>query len=1059
MNSQNRLGQGPIGWMVGHRIAPNLLMVMLILGGIYGAISIKKEVFPEFELDSVSITVAYSGASPAEVEQGIILVVEEAVQSIEGVGEISSTASEGSGRVVAELLDGTDRRKVLQEIKQEIDRITTFPEDAEEPVVSVSSSKREVLQLNLTGDVSEWVLRQLGEGIRDRLLQQDGITQVSIIGASDYEIHVEISQEQLRTHGLSMEAVANVIRDASVEIPGGEIKTKTGEILLRVKDRRDWADEFSRIPIITTDEGSVLYLDDVAEVSEGFEESDHVVTLNGKPTIALAVYRVGDETPNGVATSVRTVMNEIEAELPPGIEWVINKDMSIVYQQRLELLLKNAAIGLLLVLGLLGLFLQFKLAFWVTMGIPISFLGCMLLLPGFDVSINMISMFAFIVAIGIVVDDAIIAGENIYEFRQKNMSIVNAAIYGARDVATPITFSILTNVAAFLPLLFVPGVMGKIWKVIPIVVVTVFIISWLESLFILPAHLAHLAGKAKRPALGFLGRQQQRVSSGLSIFISSVYGPLLHRFLRYRYLTFAIGIAVLLVTAGYVLSGRIGMILMPRVESDYAVATASLPYGSPMAKAEDVREILVESLQRVAEESGKPEPFSDVFAVINNNEIEVVAFMVDPEIRPISTQQLTRLWRKETGLIPGLESIRYEFDRGGPGRGKSLSIELSHRDIDTLDKASTALSAKLSKFSQVTDVDDGYTPGKEQLDFSITPEGESLGLTAAAIAIQVRNSFQGVAALKQQRGRNEVTVRVRLPEDERLSEYDVESMFIQAPNGEFVPLSYAADMERGRAYSIIKRRDGRRTVTVEADVEPIGETAIVRDALDSRILPQLAQDYPGLNYSYQGRQADMQESFSSLLYGFGGAVMIIYLLLAILFRSYLQPLIVMSAIPFGIVGAVIGHMLMGYNLSVMSMMGIVALSGVLVNDSLVLIDYANKQRAKGLSLYEAFHSAGKRRFRPIILTTLTTFGGLAPMIFESSMQARFMIPMALSLGYGIIFATVIILVLIPSLALIVDDIGTLVRATFSGKDLPVHNRILLLDQQGSKSFRSPPRGI
>ena len=1013
--------------MTQNRVTPNLLMIFLLLGGLYSALTIKKEVFPEFELDMVTVSVAYSGSSPEEIEQGIILAVEEAVKSIEGVGEISSTAAEGSGSVTAELLDGADPQEVLQEIKQEIDRITTFPDDAEEPVVALRSMKRDVLQLSFYGDVSDLVLRELGEQVRDRLLLHDDISQVSIVGAKDLEIHVEISQDQLRSYGLSTAAVAAAIRSASVEIPGGEIKTDSNKILLRVTDRRDWAAEFSRIPIITGGDGTVLYLEDIAQVSEGFEDSDRAVTFNGKPTIALDVYRVGAETPVGVSAAVREAMNEIAADLPPGIEWVINRDQSEVYQQRLELLLKNAAIGLGLVLLLLGLFLEVKLAFWVTMGIPISFMGCMLLLPGFDVSINMMSMFAFIVALGIVVDDAIIAGENIYEFRQKSMGRIEAAIQGARDVAIPINFSILTNIAAFLPLLFVPGVMGKIWKVIPIVVITVFVVSLVESLFILPAHLAHSRNNPGNAIIAFISRQQKRVSNGLSVFINSFYGPVLHWFLRFRYLTVAVGIAALLVTAGYVFSGRIGMILMPRVESDFSVVTATLPYGSPMVKAEEVRDNLVGSLQRVVDQIGDQELVTDVFATIDSNEVEVRAFLVDPEIRPMSTRELTSAWRKETGMMMGLQSLRFEFDRGGPGRGKSLSVELSHRDIDTLDRASADLAARLGEFGQVEDVDDGFNPGKEQLDFSITVEGKSLGLTSSAIAAQVRNNFQGVAALRQQRGRNEVTVLVRLPEAERLSEYDVENMLIQAPNGEFVPLSYVADMERGRAYSIIKRRDGRRTVTVEADIDPIGETGIVRAALDDTILPELARAYPGLSYGYQGRQADMQESIRSLLLGFCGSLLLIYFLLAIPFRSYVQPLIVMSAIPFGVVGAVIGHLVMGYNLSVMSMMGVVALSGVLVNDSLVFIDFANKQLARGLSVYDAIHSAGLRRFRPIILTTLTTFGGLAPMIFETSHQARFMIPMALSLGFGILFSTVIVLVLIPSLMMITDDIGRLLH--------------------------------
>lgn len=1022
MNKGQRVNSGPIAWMAQNGVTANLLMVFLIVGGLMMSSTIKKEVFPDFELDTVTISVTYSGASPEEVEQGILLVVEEAVQSVEGVKEISAKASEGSGTVTAELLEDADNQKILQEIKQEIDRITTFPDEAEEPVVALSARKREVLQLSFYGNVNDSVLREIGEQSRDKLLQQKTISQVSIVGAKDFEIQVEISQEQLRTHSLTLALVAEKIKAAAIELPGGEIETSAGEILLRVKDRRDWAVEFSRIPIITGDDGTVLYLEDIATVRDGFEDSDSIVTFNGSPSIALDVYRVGSQTPLSVADGVREAMVDIEADLPPGIDWVINRDMSEVYQQRLELLLKNAFIGLALVLVLLGIFLEFKLAFWVTMGIPISFLGGMLFLPMFGVSINMISMFAFIIALGIVVDDAIIAGENIYEYRQKNMSLVDAAIEGAKDVAIPISFSILTNIAAFLPLFFVPGVMGKIWKVIPVVVVTVFVVSWVEALFVLPSHLAHSKPEPGNPLTAAMYRLQQRFSQSLVWFIKTVYGRSLDFFLHHRYLSVAVGLAIFMIVVGYVASGRIGIILMPRVESDYSVVTATLPYGSPGDKVVVVRDQLVESLERVVDKNGGEQLVTDIFTHIDENEVEVTAYLADQEVRTMPTRALTQAWREETGTIIGLQSLRFEFDRGGPGRGSAISVELSHRDIDILDQASAALAAKLEEYPQVKDVDDGFTPGKEQLDFKITPEGESLGLTTAEIASQVRNSFQGIAALKQQRGRNEVTVRVRLPEADRLSEYSIESMLIKAPNGEFAPLSYVANMERGRAYTSIDRRDGRRTITVSADVDPIGESTIVTSALNKTILPELLKAYPGLSYGYEGRQADRKESMQSLIMGFGGSMVLIYFLLAVPFKSYIQPLIVMMAIPFGMVGAVIGHQLMGYNLSVMSMMGVVALSGVLVNDSLVLIDFANKQMAQGRTPYAAIHAAGIRRFRPIILTTLTTFGGLAPMIFETSRQARFMIPMALSLGYGILFATAIVLVLIPCFFLIANDL-------------------------------------
>ena len=1019
---KERWQRGPLAWMVYNRVTPNLLMIALIMGGFFVSGQIKKEVFPEFELDRVTVSVAYPGASPEEVEQGIVLVVEEAVRGLEGIKELTSRASEGSGSVSIELLADINQQKVYQDIKQEVDRIRSFPDDAEEPQVSLVARRREVLNIQLYGNTTEAALRETAEQVRDRLLQDPEITQIDLSGARDLEIHVNVPQEKLRAYKLTLDDIARTIEAASTDVPGGAVETDGGDILLRVTDRRDWANEFARIPIISASDGTVVRLEDIATVREAFEDSNRFATYNGQRSIGLDVYRVGDQTPVGVSRAVRNAMTEIEADITEGIDWDINRDRSEIYEQRLNLLLKNAGIGLCLVLLLLGLFLEFKLAFWVTMGIPISFLGGLLFLPALGVSINIVSMFAFIVALGIVVDDAIVAGENIYEYRQRGHGMIKAAILGARTVAIPITFAILTNIVAFMPLYFVPGVMGKIWKAIPVVVITVFAISLVEALLILPAHLAHTRSTPASKLTARLHGWQQNFSAKVSHFIDSRYRPLLKLSIRWRGLTVAIGMAVLMIILSYVMSGRIGMILMPRVESDRAVVTAVLPAGSPLSAAEMVQKRLVIGIERVAAENGGDKLLQGVYAEVNESDVSVTAYLTPPNVRPLNTGTVTKLWREEVGQIIGLESLRYESDRGGPGGGAALTVELSHRDTDVLDRASATLAERLAEFSNVKDVDDGFTPGKEQLDFRITPRGESLGLTSRDIARQVRNAFSGTTALRQQRGRNEVTVRVRLPESERSSEFNIENLMLKTQAGTFVPLFEVAEVTRGRAYTTINRREARRTVSVSAGVEPISETGQILATLNSQILPELAQDFPGLTYGYQGRQARMKESTGGLANGFIMAMIAIYFLLAIPFRSYSQPMVVMLAIPFGVVGAVLGHLIMGYSLSLMSMMGIVALSGVVVNDSLVLIDYANRQRLEGASAFTAVCDAGARRFRPIILTTLTTFGGLAPMIFETSRQARFLIPMALSLGFGILFATVITLLLVPSLYLLVDDV-------------------------------------
>ena len=1043
MTRDKRLGDpgqmtGVIAWMARNRITPNLMMVICLVGGFLVATQIKQEVFPEFDLDMVQIRVVYPGSSPAEIEQGIILVIEEAIRGLDGIKEITATAAEGVGLVMAELEEGTDDQRVYQDIKQQVDRIVTFPEDAERPEVSLRIIRRQVLEIQLYGDTSEWVLRELAEQVRDRLLQDAQITQVDLRGARKYEVAIEIDQDTLRTYNLTLDDVAQRVRQTSVEIPGGTVETQAGDILLRVNERRHWAEEFATIPLITTADGSVLMLGDVAQIRDTFEEQDRYATYNGKPAIGLAVYRVGKQTPIGVSDAVRAAMTEIEKDLPPGIDWVINSDRSNIYRQRLELLLKNAFYGLTLVVVLLGLFLEFRLAFWVVMGIPISFLGCFLFLPMLDVTINMISMFAFIVALGIVVDDAIVVGENIYEYRQRGMDLMEAAVRGAREVLVPVTFSIVTNIVAFLPLCFIPGVMGKIWRVIPFVVITVFSISWVEALLILPCHLAHGRKRSSRP--GLLGRLEEAFGRGLRWVVTHLYMPFLDLCIRFRVVTVAVGAAALIVVLGYVASGRIGVILMPRVESDVSVVTATLPYGSPVSRARQVCRKLIAAARETAEANGGTELVEGIFALIDEsgagstqtgrmgrNSVEVTVYLTDPDIRPISTAELTELWRERVGPIPGLESLRFESDRGGPGRGAALTIELSHRDIDVLDRASESLAGMLADFSNVKDIDDGYTPGKRQLDYSLTEEGHSLGLTQRMLARHLRNAFYGAEAIRQQRGRNEVKVKVRLPRAQRIRQYDLERLLIRTPRGTDVPLAQVAEVKRGRSYTTINRRNGRRTVTVTANVEPISQTSQVQATLNAEILPQLAKDFPGLSYAWEGRQQDMMESATSLFSGLFLALFAIYALLAIPFGSYYQPLIVMIAIPFGIVGAVLGHIIMGYSVSLMSMMGIVALSGVVVNDSLVLIDYANRQRRDGASAFDAIHQAGGRRFRPILLTTLTTFGGLSPMIFETSRQARFMIPMAISLGFGILFATTITLILVPCLYMMANDVWRLVQ--------------------------------
>lgn len=1023
--------KGSIAWMACNPVAANLLMFGCLVGGFLCFNNIKQEVFPDMQEDTVTVMVPYPGASPEEVEQGIVLAVEESIRGLEGIDEVESSASEGMAVIRAELLESANAMKAYQDIKSEVDRITTLPEEAEEPEVVLDVHRHEVLSVVLYGEAREKTLRQLAEQVKDRFLQDPDITQVDLAGVRPLEISIEVPQAQLRRYNLTMGQIAERLRQKSLELPGGGIKTEGGEILVRVKERRDFGREFARTPIVTAPDGSAVLLGDIAEIKDDFEDSDRFATYNGKRAVMLEVYRVGDQTPIQVSSAVDVLLSTIRPDLPRGINVQILSDRSEIYKQRASLLLRNGAMGLCLVMLLLGFFLEVRLAFWVMMGIPISFLGSMILMSIAGLSINMVTMFAYIVALGIVVDDAIVVGENIYYHHQKGKHFLNAAIDGTREVIAPVGFSILTNIVAFIPICFMPGMMGKMLGMLPIVVISAFLVSWLECLFILPAHVGHSPEKEKTGIMKHIHEWQQKFSNAFVTGIRGIYGPFLERCLAHRYIVVSIAIAVLALTIGYVKSGRMGFELFPSVESDYAYGYAVLPYGVNLDKTAHVAELMQSAAQKVIDECGHPELVEGVFADIGkagSHTAEVRIFLADPDVREkiMSTQQFVDRWRKYLGEVAGVEYIRLLADRGGPGSGASLTIELRHRRVETLEAACEGLASELEHFPKVTDLDDGFQEGKQQLDFRILPDGESFGIQARDVALQVRHAYEGAEVLRQQRGRDEIKVKVRRPKSERISEYDLDDMILRNSSGKEAPLRELVSVSRGRAYTGINRRNGQRAMTVTADVRPKSAAGQVIAILESQNMPALLSRYPGLTYSYEGRQAENRKSMGSLTTMIPAVLLAIYALLAIPFRSYVQPVIVMVSIPFGIVGAVIGHLIMGYSLSLIGVIGILALSGVVVNDALILVDFANRaRRGNNDDAKDAVVNAGIQRFRPIMLTTLTTFGGLAPMIFETSRQARFLIPIALSLGYGILFATLITLILIPSLYMIIEDIKKL----------------------------------
>jgi multidrug efflux pump subunit AcrB len=1028
---------GPIAWMARHTVAANLVMLIFILGGLLISTQIKQEVFPQFEVDVIRVSVAYPGASPEEVEQGIVLSIEDAVRGLDGVKEVTSTASEGNALIQIELLTGVNTNSVLQDVNNEVESIQSFPELAEEPIISLVEVRHQVLTLMVYGNQEEQTLRDVAERIRDDLLQRSNITLVELGVARPREISVEVPQRHLRAYGLTLDRIAKEIREAAIELPGGGVKTTSGEVLLRTQERRDFGREYAEIPIASTPDGATIRVEDIATIKDGFEDTDEEAFYNGQRAIQVKVFRTGNESPQSVSDSVYEYINEFETELPEGIGLAVWNDQSEIYRDRMQLLLKNAGIGLILVLLLLGLFLDLKLAFWVTVGLPTSIIGSFLFIPMTGASINMISLFAFIITLGIIVDDAVVAGEIVYQKREEGLPFLQAAIAGAHEISGPITFAVLTNIAAFLPLFFVPGTMGNFMRQIPAVVVAVFVVSLIESLFVLPAHLA--ATKNSSPFWHTMDRPRIWFSQRMERFIQDRYQPFLRSVIANKYLTVAIGFAILILAIGTVAGGHIPFSFIPAIDSEIVLAQATLPYGAPIESSREVLQRMLDTANATIDTHGGKSILRGIYAqigtalpqlgpgdapaaVTGSHLVGMMVFLVPADQRDFSGGTFANEWRESIGSIPGLESLTFKAETGPTG-GAPIDIQLTHRSRPILEAAAQELAESLSHYGGVTDIDDGVSKGKPQMSFRIKPEAQSLGLNAMDLARQVRGAFYGVEALRQQRGRNEVKVMVRLPEEERRQYFTVEQLVLQTEQGGEITLAEAADIEPGHAYTEIKRRDGRRIVAVTADVDDqISNANTIVGEITANELVALTKKYPGLNYSLEGEQASQQESLSALSVGFALAMLLIYGLLAIPFRSYVQPLIVMLSIPFGIIGAVAGHFLLGYGLSIISLFGIIALAGVVVNDSLVLIVATNQLRdEKHFPLIEAIVQGAMKRFRPIVLTSLTTFFGLAPMIFETALQARFIIPMAISLGFGILFGTVIILTIVPSVYLILED--------------------------------------
>ena len=1045
-------------WSVEHRVSVNLIMVFLIVAGMYTVLNMKRELFPVFSLDMIDIGVTYPGASPEEVEEGICIKIEEKLKSLEDVKTMYSTSLEGHGSVTLELAAGTDINEKLDEIRTQIDLIDSFPDQAEDPVITEIKNNDPAIYLAIYGDVDEKVLRDTAEKIRDDLVETDNISLASLIGVRNYEISVEVSEENLRRFNLSFDQVAMAVKTGSLDLPGGKIKTKGGEFLVRAKGKLYTGEEFERIPLLTKEDGTTIKLGDVATIIDGFEDTDIKARFNGKPAALIVVRRTDSQDTIAISETVKGYIETHKDLLPKGITLGYWFDMAQMVQGRIDLLLKNGVQGIVLVFIVLALFLDLGLAFWVSSGIPISFMGAFLVLNYFGASINMLSLFGFIMTLGILVDDAIIVGENVYTHYKMGKSAKEAVIDSIAQIGAPVVMAVTTTIVAFTPLMHIEGIMGKFIFIMPQAVICILAFSLVEAFLILPAHLDHALTPPKKNKvliyricffwLEWLKKDildshrwiRDRVEKVLIFFIYSIYTPVLKYCVRNRYFTLAMGFGILIVSIGVLAGGHVPFVFFPKTDSNWIVSEIIYPLGTPFEATEKT----IKQIEKGAFELN--EFFRDRVAkgedlIVNNFSqvgiiprrdwkpgvygghcgeawIEIQAASKRPDI---SAPEVTAKWRELTGDILGSEQLTFSIIGGGPG-GNPIEIQLKGKDLEQLELAADELKSEIAKYPGTFDITDNFRPGKMEKRIHIKKGAESLGITMADIATQIRQAYYGDEVLKIQRGKDDIKVMVRYSQKERESESSIDELRIRTRDKREIPLNQVADIEMKRGYSTIQRVDRKRIITVISDInEDVANAREIVEDLKKNYLDTLVNRFPGVTYDLEGQAKRTEESLDSLKLGFSLAAMVIFLLLASQFRSYIQPVIIMTAIPFGLIGAIIGHYFMNLDITMISIFGIVALSGIVVNDSLILIDFINSKVRKGSRVLDAVIEAGQNRFRPVLLTSVTTVAGLFPLLLETSFQAQFLIPMAVSISFGLIAATILTLIFVPSLYVVIND--------------------------------------
>ncbi|WP_413402345.1 efflux RND transporter permease subunit [Pseudoalteromonas sp. KJ71-7] len=1032
--------KGLIAWFARNPVAANLIMIFVLIGGLLTALTIRKQAFPQFESNWVSIQAIYPGAAPQEVEEGITIKIEENLEGTEGIKRLITYSNRGYAQAWVEIEEKYDAKEALDEIKAQVDSINTFPAGMERPVVQREKFQQEVMILALYGDMSYYQLKELGNDIKDELQNLPHVNLVDFYSGLDYEIGIEISPDKLREYGLTFRDVSNAVQSFSTNMSAGQIRSDTGYISMRVEKQAYRGGEFEKLPLITLPDGAQIKLGDVATINDGFEEGLLYSKYNGKNSLSFEIDASKDQDITVVAKVLKKYLADKADQLPAGVKLSPIVDLTYYLEGRLDMMVDNMVWGGILVMLVLALFLPLRLAFWVMMGLPVSFLGAFLFMPiGFlDITINMVSLFAFIIVLGIVVDDAIVVGESASAEIEKHGHSLNNVIRGVKRVAMPATFGVLTTIAAFLPQAMASGPSAAFSKAIGVVIILCLIFSLIESKLILPAHIAAMNPRKPNPK-NPLHKLRNAVDSGLKHFVEHYYTPFIGRCIHYRYTVIIGFLCILIVSAGLFAGGMVKFVPNPKIPHDFPRISLEMNLASSeqatLETARKIENVLLSVDKELEQQYGQSMIRDLSVSLRGRTNASIMAILVEPHLRPIDTFELSTMWREKMPPLPGLKTLTIQDSIFGGGRDDGdVSFRLEGKNADELKEVSSKLKAKLQSMEGVGDVNDSLQSATDEVQLDLKPLAYSMGLTLADVASQVSFSYYGLEAQRILREGEEIKVMIRYPQSERNSISNIQDTRIITPAGAEVSLSEIAIVKLVDGVSSIRRENSNRTVNVWAavnsdEVEPFAIAQEIRDVY----LPALLKNYPGVKSNVAGRIQEEMESANEQLRDFAISLMIIFALLAIPLRSYSQPLIIMSVIPFGVVGAMFGHMALGMTMSGLSMFGIIAVAGIVVNDSLVMVDFVNKARAEGVAIKEAVMQAGARRFRAILLTSVTTFIGVMPIIMETSLQAKIVIPMAVSLAFGVLFATIITLILIPCQYVALEDIKRIIRK-WRGKD-------------------------